>query len=225
VFVPAPPGSRAGLIVPAPIGTAPAVVVSAAPIVNVGMHIQAGRGGPGGAANVTVVAPAGAMANGKPFESSVPAQPHLAAALPPVVPAFAPVPASAKPIPSYVAGRAPLALPPPQEVHRAAPARAPITATAGGGATPAVAAAPPAPPAAPPAASPAVKPPPAALASASPNRPPTPPAMGKPPAEGTPKVAKANSEAARDMKAKAPPPKPAEKRANEHREPGERAER
>ena len=34
VFIPAPPGSHLGLIVPAPIGTAPAVVTSAPPIVN-----------------------------------------------------------------------------------------------------------------------------------------------------------------------------------------------
>src|SRR3974390_2411797 len=38
-FVPAPPGSRAGIIIPAPVGTAPAVVTSAPAVVNVGMRI------------------------------------------------------------------------------------------------------------------------------------------------------------------------------------------
>ena len=135
VFVPPPPGSRFGLIVPAPIGTAPAVVTSAAPVVNVGMRIQNNNSTTINNArvtnvtnitnvtNVTIVAPASATASGKAFESAVPAQAHLAAALPPVVRAPAPVPVSAKAIPAFVPGRAPAALPPPQVVHStAAPA-------------------------------------------------------------------------------------------------------
>jgi hypothetical protein len=128
VFVPAPPGSRPGLIVPAPIGTAPAVVTGAAPIVNVGMRIQSGARNPNATnvtninntTNVTIVAPASATANGKSFESSVPAQAHLAAAMPAVVHVAAPAPVSSKPIPAFVPGRAPVALPAPQVVHTAA---------------------------------------------------------------------------------------------------------
>ena len=147
VFVPPPPGSRMGLIVPAPIGTPPAVVISAAPVVNVGMRIQNNTITANNSTvnntrvtnvtnitnitnitNVTIVAPASATANGKAFESSVPAQAHLAAALPPVIRIVAPVPVSAKAIPAFVPGRAPVSLPPPQMVRSSA--------------TPAVAAAP-----------------------------------------------------------------------------------
>jgi hypothetical protein len=110
VFVPAPPGSRLGLIVPAPVGTPPAVVVSAPPVTNVGMR------------TVTVVAPAGAMASGRPFEAAVPASAHLAAALPPVVHAIAPVPDSAKPIAALVPGHQPASFRPVE------PARQTITA-------------------------------------------------------------------------------------------------
>jgi hypothetical protein len=128
VFVPAPPGSRLGLIVPAPIGTAPAVVTGAAPIVNVGMRIQSGARNTNvtnvtninNTTNVTIVAPASAMANGKSFESSVPAQAHLAAAMPAVVRVAAPAPVSSKPIPAFVPGRAPVTLPAPQVVRSAA---------------------------------------------------------------------------------------------------------
>jgi hypothetical protein len=67
--------------------------------------------------NVTIVAPASATANGQAVNTSVPAQPHLAAAMPPVVKAFAPVPASTKPIPAYVPGRPLVTLPPAQVVH------------------------------------------------------------------------------------------------------------
>ena len=125
VFVPAPPGSRLGLIVPAPIGTPPAVVTSAAPVVNVGMRIQnntritnvSNTTTVNNITNVTIVAPASATANGKAFESAVPAQAHLAAALPAVVRAAAPTPVSAKPIPAFVPGRAPVTLPPAQVVR------------------------------------------------------------------------------------------------------------
>jgi hypothetical protein len=104
VFVPPPPGSRSGLIVPAPIGTAPAVVTSAAPVVNVGMRIQNNTNNTSNntnvthvtnitnITNVTIIAPASATASGKAFESAVPAQAHLAAALPAVVRAPAPPP-------------------------------------------------------------------------------------------------------------------------------------
>jgi hypothetical protein len=74
VFIPPPPGSRMGLIVPAPIGTAPAVLSSMTPMVNVGMRIHRHDGGNQvNVTNVTVIAPAGAMANGRGFESVVPA--------------------------------------------------------------------------------------------------------------------------------------------------------
>jgi hypothetical protein len=114
-------GSRFGLIVPAPTGTAPAVVTSAAPVVNVGMRIQSNNTPVTNVTNitnvtsVTIVAPASATASGKAFESAVPAQAHLAAALPAVV--RAPVPASAKAIPAFAPGRAPVALPAPQMVR------------------------------------------------------------------------------------------------------------
>ena len=122
VFVPAPPGSRLGLIVPAPIGTPPAVVTSAAPVVNVGMRIQNSTRitnttnvtTVNNITNVTIVAPPSATANGKAFESAVPAQAHLAAALPAVVHVSAPTPVSAKPIPAFASGRPPVALPPAQ---------------------------------------------------------------------------------------------------------------
>ena len=128
VFVPPPPGSRFGLIVPAPIGTAPAVVTSAAPVVNVGMRIQNNNATTNinnishvtnitNITNVTIIAPASATANGKAFESAVPAQAHLAAAVPAVVRAPAPVPASRQAVPAFVPGRAPATLPPPQTVH------------------------------------------------------------------------------------------------------------
>ena len=101
VFVPPPPGSRVGLIVPAPIGTPPAVVTGAAPVVNVGMRIQNNNTTVNNTritnvtnvTNVTIVAPPSATANGRAFESSVPAQAHLAAAMPAVVHAQAPAPA------------------------------------------------------------------------------------------------------------------------------------
>lgn len=123
VFVPAPPGSRPGLIVPAPLGTTPAVVISAPPLVNPGMRIQAE--GRGDRAAVTIVAPPGATAGGRAFERAVPAQPHLAAALPPVVRALAPPPASRRPIPSFEPGRAPVPLPPPQPLRGLRPSEPP----------------------------------------------------------------------------------------------------
>lgn len=119
VFVPPPPGSRPGLIVPAPVGTAPAVVVSAPPIVNVGMRVQQNvtnttnvtnvthvtnvTNNVNTVNNVTIVAPASATANGRAFEGHAPAAAHLAAAMPPVVHAAAPVPTNPTPVPIYSA--------------------------------------------------------------------------------------------------------------------------
>lgn len=130
VFVPPPPGSRPGLVVPAPVGTPPAVVVSAAPVTNVGMHIQANVGNTSvtnvtnisnvtNITHLTIVAPPSATASGQAFQSSVPAQAHLAAALPAMVHAQAPVPISAQAIPSFAPNRPPAALPAPQAVHAA----------------------------------------------------------------------------------------------------------
>lgn len=123
VFVPAPPGSRLGLIVPAPVGTPPAVVVSAPPVTNVGMRVQnttiynvtntttnvANVTNINNTRTVTVVAPASATASGRSFEAAVPANAHLAAALPSVVHAMAPVPDSAKPVAALVPGHPPVA--------------------------------------------------------------------------------------------------------------------
>lgn len=129
VFIPAPPGSHPGLIVPAPIGTAPSVVTSAPPIIHEGMrvtvnnttnnnvHNTANINNVTNVTNVTIVAPAGATATGQAVNSSVPAQAHLAAAMPPVVKAYAPEPASAKPVQAYVPGRPLPTLPPAQTVH------------------------------------------------------------------------------------------------------------
>lgn len=129
VFVPPPPGSRAGLIVPAPIGTPPAVVVSAPPVVNVGMRVQANVDSHNttvinnitnvtNITHVTVVAPPSATANGQAVRATVPAQAHLAAALPPVVRALAPPPASHQPVPTWTPGHPLPALPASAAVHR-----------------------------------------------------------------------------------------------------------
>lgn len=128
VFVPAPPGSRAGIIVPAPVGTPPAVVTSAPPVVNVGMHIEHNVDVHNrtinnavtnnisnvhnvtnitNVTNVTIVAPPGVVANGQAVKSVVPAQAHLAAALPAVVNMPAPKPATNKFILSAAAAHPP----------------------------------------------------------------------------------------------------------------------
>ena len=123
VFIPAPPGSYTGLIVPAPIGTAPAVVTGAPPIIRTGMRVNIVNNNTvttnnvTNITNVTIVAPASATANGQAVNTAIPAQPHLAAAMPSVVRALAPVPASAKPIPALVPGRAAIVLPTAQMVH------------------------------------------------------------------------------------------------------------
>jgi len=122
-FVPAPPGSRAGIIVPAPIGTAPAVVTSAPAVVSSGMRITNNVTTVNNVTNVTnvtrvtnvtnvtIVAPAGVTANGHAFNTSVPAAPHLAAARPALVRARAPEPMSTRPLPAYVPGSRPPVLP------------------------------------------------------------------------------------------------------------------
>lgn len=132
-FIPPPPGSRPGIIIPAPIGTAPAVVTGAPPVVAVGMRVTTNVNNTTrinntttnvtnirnvtNITNVTIVAPPGATANGQAVNTSVPAQAHLAAAQASVVKAQAPEPASSKPIPAFVHGRAPTALPPAQAVN------------------------------------------------------------------------------------------------------------
>jgi hypothetical protein len=132
-FIPPPPGSRPGIIIPAPIGTAPAVVTGAPPVVAVGMRVTTNVDNTTrinnmtnnvtnirnvtNITNVTIVAPPGATANGQAINTSVPAQAHLAAAQASVVKAQAPEPASSKPIPTFVHGRAPTALPPAQAVN------------------------------------------------------------------------------------------------------------
>ncbi len=130
IFVPAPPGSHFGLIVPAPIGTPPAVVTGVPPIIREGMRININNNNSTTAnnnvttvrnvtniTNVTIVAPPSATANGQAVNTSVPAQSHMAAAMPPVVKSFAPEPVSTKAIPAYVSGRQPIALPPAQVVR------------------------------------------------------------------------------------------------------------
>ena len=133
-FVPPPPGSRPGFIVPAPIGTPPAVVTGAPPVVAVGMRINASTTVNNinnshttnitNVTNVTIVAPPSAVAGGKAFNSSVPARANLAAAQAPVIHAAAPEPASTKPIPNFVHGAKPPALPAAQtvQVHNTPPA-------------------------------------------------------------------------------------------------------
>jgi len=145
IFVPPPPGSRLGIIVPAPMGTPPAVVTSAPPVVNVGMRITNNINNGTIAnttninnsrttiinnvtnvTNVTIVAPPGATASGQAVNTSVPAQAHLAAALPALVRAPAPTPVSARPIPAFVHGQTRVDLPPPQAVRPVVPPSPPV---------------------------------------------------------------------------------------------------
>ena len=136
IFIPPPPGSRPGIIIPAPVGTPPAVVVSAPPVMNVGMSVRGNVNinshntvvndnrvtnynvtNVRNVTNVVIQAPAGAMANGRAFEATVPHQAHLAAALQPVVSVRAPAPASRTAMQAYVPGRTVATLPPPQHVQ------------------------------------------------------------------------------------------------------------
>ena len=131
-FVPPPPGSYHGLIVPAPINTAPAVVTGAPPIVREGMHIDISNNTSNvknvtnisnvtNVTNVTVVAPANSTANGVAVHAAVPGKADLAAAMPPVVRATAPQPASSRALQSFVPGQTPATLPTPQTVTPQAP--------------------------------------------------------------------------------------------------------
>ena len=138
-FVPAPPGSRAGIIIPAPVGTAPAVVTSAPAVVNVGMRITNNVTTVNNVnnsvtnvtnvtrvtnvTNVTIVGPPGATATGHAYNTMVPAAPHLAAARPALVQARAPEPVSTRPLPVYTPGSRPPALPHPQPVSAGATGR------------------------------------------------------------------------------------------------------
>ncbi len=136
IFIPPPPGSRPGIIIPAPVGTPPAVVVSAPPVMNVGMSIHGNLNinshntvindnrvtnynvtNVRNVTNVVIQAPAGATANGRAFEATVPHQAHLAAAQQPVVSVRAPIPASRTAVQAYVPGRTVAALPAPQHVQ------------------------------------------------------------------------------------------------------------
>jgi hypothetical protein len=125
-FIPAPPGSRAGIIVPAPVGTAPAVVTSAPAVIAPGMRITNNVTTVNNVTNVTnitrvtnvtIVAPPGATKNGRAFNTSVPAAPHLAAARPSLVQARAPEPVNTRPLPVYTPGSRPPALPHPPPMH------------------------------------------------------------------------------------------------------------
>jgi len=134
-FVPAPPGSRAGIIIPAPVGTAPAVVTSAPAVVAPGMRITNNVTTVNNVTNVTnitrvtnvtnvsIVAPPGATRNGRAFNTMVPAAPHLAAARPALVQARAPEPVSVRPLPVFTPGSRPPQLPQPPPM-RAQPVNA-----------------------------------------------------------------------------------------------------
>lgn len=137
VFVPAPPGSRIGIIVPAPLGTPPAVVTSVPPVVNVGMHIEHNTDihnttinktvtnninnvhNVANITNVTIVAPPSAVASGQAVKAVVPAQAHLAAALPAADYMRAPEPVTNKKILTEIAA------PPPAIIFRT-PRTAPL---------------------------------------------------------------------------------------------------
>jgi hypothetical protein len=142
-FVPAPPGSRAGIIIPAPIGTAPAVVTSAPAVIAPGMRITNNVSSVNNVTNnnitnnhitnnttnvtnitrvtnvtnVTIVAPPGATRSGHAFNTMVPAAPHLAAARPALVQARAPEPVSTRPLPVFTPGSRPPQLPHPAPMH------------------------------------------------------------------------------------------------------------
>jgi hypothetical protein len=128
VFVPPPPGSRPGIIIPAPIGTAPAVVTGAPPVISPGMRIQNSGNTTinnttvvNNVTNVVIIAPASATASGKAVNTSVPAQAHLAAAMPAVIHTPAPAPISAKPLPAFQPGKPPTVLPPAQTIRPVVP--------------------------------------------------------------------------------------------------------
>ena len=150
VFVPPPPGSALGLIVPAPIGTPPAVVTGAPAIIHGGMHIADNHGVTinntvvnntvinnriTNVRNVIIEAPASATADHRAFRGDMPAHAALAAAVKPMTHWQAPLPQTQQRFNLAAApGREAASLPPPQPVRRMAPGQ------------PAHAAQPPAPP-------------------------------------------------------------------------------
>ncbi len=110
--------------------------MSAPPVANVGMRVHTTVNNPtsndtritnvtniantantSNVKNVGVMAPAEAMISGHAFQATVPAQAHLAAALPPVLHLAAPAPVSTRPIAAFVPGREAAALPPAQAVR------------------------------------------------------------------------------------------------------------
>jgi hypothetical protein len=93
-FVPAPPGSTPGLIVPAPLGTAPAVVTGAPPVSAEGMRVIDTDPGADGSEWLSVTAPPGATTQHCAVRLRVPVAADRAAALTPVVRAWAPMPRS-----------------------------------------------------------------------------------------------------------------------------------
>jgi len=150
VFVPPPPGSALGLIVPAPIGTPPAVVTGAPAIIHGGMHIADNHSVTinntvvnntvvnnriTNVRNVIIEAPASATADHRAFRGDVPAHAALAAAAAPMTHWQAPLPQTQQRFNLAAApGREAASLPPPQPVRLMAPGQ------------PAHAAQPPAPP-------------------------------------------------------------------------------
>lgn len=93
-FVPAPPGSDAGVVVPAPRGTPPAVMTSVPPLTAPGARVHAEEPAADGTSRYRVTAPGGCTRSGEGVELWLPAQAHVAAALPPAVAAWAPPPRS-----------------------------------------------------------------------------------------------------------------------------------
>ena len=123
VFIPPPPGSRPGLIVPAFVGCPPAVVMGAPPAIRPGMRVTHNHDTTANTPinnttinNVTIIAPASAVATHVAVNSSVPAMAHLAAAQTPVVRMLAPQPATTRPVPAYSAAHS-IALPEAQSVR------------------------------------------------------------------------------------------------------------
>jgi hypothetical protein len=114
VFIPPPPGSRPGLIVPAFVGCPPAVVMGAPPAIGPGMRVTHNHDTT--INNVTIIAPASAVATHVAVNSSVPSAAHLAAAQTPVVRMLAPQPATTRPVPPYSAAHS-IALPAAQSVR------------------------------------------------------------------------------------------------------------
>jgi hypothetical protein len=124
VFIPPPPGSRPGLIVPAFVGCPSAVVIGAPPLIRPGMRVTHNHDTTSTNTvidnttinNVTIIAPAGAVATHVAVNTNVPAAAHLAAAQTPVVRTLAPQPATTRPLETYSAAHS-IALPAAQSVR------------------------------------------------------------------------------------------------------------